>query len=352
MNKNKITLLIKQRGYSLKEIAQGVGVSRRTLSNYLAGRRSMPHEVLEGIATLLGCSTFELGLRSPELDLEELRLCFEQEMILRWELYHSAGGLRAQMGLSYFLEEINHIARVTGEVPWNRLLSLGYQLEACIFRDQMRYPEAHQAHRMSLEIARAIGDRGLMAAALTRRAISFIQQGKAKEALSLCQAALQELRDVPCKLQCYTLQALSEAQARLGEEEALRTLDHALLLEQGRDNLTLTRCSSVSLQAQRAVNECLLGRYRQVLDWLPGTLDLYDRTLLRGRSRLLLVQAEAYLREGELEACAASVKEAYLLARSIQSRKNLVSLQEFVKSLHRWRGAKEINALLETVPCN
>ena len=53
---NQVKQVIKRLGYTLGEVAQEVGVSRRTLSSYCAGVVPIPHRTLDAMAALLGCS--------------------------------------------------------------------------------------------------------------------------------------------------------------------------------------------------------------------------------------------------------------------------------------------------------
>jgi transcriptional regulator with XRE-family HTH domain len=64
MYPNRIKEEIKRRGYTFKEVARALYISERALRNYCAGRRPMPKDLRERLATLLECSVPEL-LTSP-----------------------------------------------------------------------------------------------------------------------------------------------------------------------------------------------------------------------------------------------------------------------------------------------
>ncbi len=57
---NRIGHCIKKYGYTYTEVADEIGIGRRTLSYYIAGERAAPRSCLEKIARLLGCEVEEL----------------------------------------------------------------------------------------------------------------------------------------------------------------------------------------------------------------------------------------------------------------------------------------------------
>src|SRR5438045_721621 len=77
---NHIKRCIKRQGYTLQEVADEVGISRRTLTSYVTGEVPTPRNCLEKIAYTIGCDLDELvihptrhsetqpssGLRSPQ----------------------------------------------------------------------------------------------------------------------------------------------------------------------------------------------------------------------------------------------------------------------------------------------
>lgn len=59
---NNIGYCIKKYGFTNTELADEIGITRRTLSNYIAGTRAIPRDCLEKIVATLGCSIEELRL--------------------------------------------------------------------------------------------------------------------------------------------------------------------------------------------------------------------------------------------------------------------------------------------------
>ncbi len=61
---NNIGWWIKKQGYTQEEVADTIGIARRTLSNYIAGRRVTPRYYLEKIAQTIACDMEALTVQS------------------------------------------------------------------------------------------------------------------------------------------------------------------------------------------------------------------------------------------------------------------------------------------------
>src|SRR5581483_908140 len=67
---NRIGYCIKKYGYTYTEVADAIGVARRTLSYYISGERAAPRYCLEKIARLVGCEIEELrGSQAPSIQI-------------------------------------------------------------------------------------------------------------------------------------------------------------------------------------------------------------------------------------------------------------------------------------------
>ena len=65
--RNYVKQWIKERGYKLYEVADGVGIPSRTLYEYCAGRVPFPRQSLEAVATFIGCPPAQLETDPAEL---------------------------------------------------------------------------------------------------------------------------------------------------------------------------------------------------------------------------------------------------------------------------------------------
>jgi transcriptional regulator with XRE-family HTH domain len=115
------------------------------------------------IATQPTFITMPQGLLKEHTNLTgtDTHLAFlEASMKNQWTLYHTAGALHAYQGLDLWMQEIINCARALRGTIWHErihsLLAMSYQLQSCILRDLMQYPQAYQAHRKAYLIAQAI----------------------------------------------------------------------------------------------------------------------------------------------------------------------------------------------------
>ena len=60
---NSVKECIKRQGYTLREVADEIGVSRRTLTSYVSGHVAIPRTYLEKIASTIGCDVEDLIAR-------------------------------------------------------------------------------------------------------------------------------------------------------------------------------------------------------------------------------------------------------------------------------------------------
>lgn len=57
---NNVKECIKRQGYTLQEVANEIGISRRTLTSYVSGKVPFPRHYLEKVADLIKCNIAEL----------------------------------------------------------------------------------------------------------------------------------------------------------------------------------------------------------------------------------------------------------------------------------------------------
>ena len=57
---NSVKECIKRQGYTLQEVADEIGISRRTLTSYVSGHVAIPRTYLEKIASTIDCNVEDL----------------------------------------------------------------------------------------------------------------------------------------------------------------------------------------------------------------------------------------------------------------------------------------------------
>ena len=270
---------------------------------------------LQSFVTILG-SGDRLGL-------------FQQEMTMRWNVYHGGNTIQSGNGLHLWLGELEQFVK---EVPQNEqisnLLNMSYQLHGSIFRDEMNYSEAHSAYKRAYFIADEFDNPELKSASLARRGVTFIQQMKPIDAIQYLEGALIFIKgyDLPC-LECYIYQALSEAYAMA--QQSQKSWSNVVLAEKAlqRKNevLGISKVSSntTSVTSQKGVNAVLLKDYKQALTLLDAGLAKYDPNLRRGRARLIAQKAEACYGLGSIDESTKVAMEALTIAQTIGSQKTI-----------------------------
>src|SRR5579883_2176228 len=138
-------------------------------------------------ATLMGFSEDTQPVET-HLPMNNDRMAFfEQQNAARWNIYHTGGTTLAYQGLDIWVKEMEHFAKDVSRSVWHERalasLSMSYQLEGSILRDMMSYERAHQAYQKAYQIAQEIDNPELMAAALARRGVTFVQQSQPLEAI-------------------------------------------------------------------------------------------------------------------------------------------------------------------------
>lgn len=291
-------------------------------------------QTLAGIGLAASIAPTRLSLN------EELIPLLESDMVARWELYYTAGPVRASAGLGTWMKTLVNWAQSIEEPSWLRrvqtLLTIGYQLQSCVARDLMEYRQAHIAYQAAFNIAQELESPELIAAALAREGVTLTQQEKPKDAIIYLTGSLNIL-DGPGfpVLAGHILQALSEAYAKVGQpHESWASIDQAEKTLTGREQLqehSLIRgVTPASIAAQKGVNAVLLHDYRQAIRLIDDGLKTYNQSLIRARSRLFAQKAEAFFRLDQLDACVTTAQEALGLATAAGAAKTIGS----IKTLH------------------
>ncbi len=325
-------------------------------------------ELLKQALGLLG-TAFILPLQGQPV-IEQSRLIsdglvtlFETSMSTYWELYHTGGAIRIVSGLDSWVKEIASLVCNAQGTPWHKrtltLLTMSHQLQSCVLRDMMRYPQAHAAYQKAFHVAQELDDPEFIASALAREGVTLIQEEKPKQALIYLDGALNTIEGSTLpRLRGHILQALSEANAKVQRsQECWYNIGEAENIpEQQAEERSLTRFTKASLTAQKGIDALLLGDYQQAITLIDQSFATYDPALVRGRARAIAQKAEAYYGLGAIDDCITYAKEALVLARSAGSSKTLHRIQKLhtvlVQSPQRKeQSITELTEMLTTTEC-
>ncbi|HZO70860.1 MAG TPA: helix-turn-helix transcriptional regulator [Ktedonobacteraceae bacterium] len=350
--------LIAENGYTFKEVSEETGISLSALFIYARGERSIPHESRCKIARVIGCSVTDIiSKKRPQREVNQRIVsndflsALKNDLMDRWNLYHTAGAKYAYLGLSAKLQELERLTQIVESTRWSTqvltLLAMGYQLQSCVLRDMMDYKQSHIAYQKAFDIARALEDQELMVSALAREGVTLIQQEKPREAVIYLTGALNILDGYNSSvLRGYIFQGLSEAYAKVDKtDESWKSIEQA---EGHRTNQvhvqehTLIRgVTTASIAAQKGVNAVLLCEHQRAVSLIDESLKTYDTSLTRGYARLLVQKAEAFLGLGTIDACVHYAQEALLLAKGAGSSKTISRVQSLYNQLQQSHWRKE-----------
>ena len=244
-------------------------------------------------AIMLGIASDTNIIHSP-IKLNSDHMAFlEEGLAIRWDIYHTGGTTRANRGVDGWIAEAKDFAsQAAGSVWQARALStlvMSYQLQGSIFRDLMQYDIAHAAFQKAYDTAKESDDPELIAAALARRGVTFIQQNRPEKAIVYLDGAYQTINGLGfSRLRGYILQAQSEAYGQLKQSrESWQRVDlaeHALQRPTEVLGRTYCEANTTSITSQRGVNAVWLADYSRALALIEKGLRTYDPTLAGERA--------------------------------------------------------------------
>ena len=297
---------------------------------------------------LLGIPSVLMGLEDGAVIPTNIKMnndrigFFEQEMAIRWDVYHTGGTTRAYRGLDAWLKEVERFAQDVAPSVWKSraysLLSMSYQLRGSTLRDMIMYEQAHISYEKAFSIAQELNDIELMASSLARRGVTYIQQQMPMDAIEYIHAALQLINGLGYpSLRGYILQALSEAYAMAQQPKASwRHIELAeRTLERKGSTFERSNCqlNTTSVVAQKGINAVLLHDNERAITLIDKGLIQYDPTLIRGRARLQAQKAEAYYGLGLVDISVATAEDALTLANSVGSNKTVRRIRDLHNQL-------------------
>ena len=325
-------------------IAQGIvqafteaGIQDLNSLLYQLGKQNMD-EKRRILFQIVGASASALmGLNlNPQLSVSallqdwEYTAFFKEQLAALWDIYHTGGTILAdhQLKLLVATYERNVVHQQASEA-----LCMSYQLQGSLYRDMMKFDDAHTFYQKAFEVARELDDAELTAAALARRGVACIQQNMAKAAIEYLNEAQRLMKDRSFPyLSGYIFQAFSEAYAIVQQtyesEHALEMAQQALMTCGRYPERSHCEANTTSVTAQKGVNAVHLHDYSAAITLIEQGMKKYNPTFVRGRARLKAQQSEAYYGHGDIDACCQSATEAWVLAKAATSNRTFARLRK------------------------
>jgi transcriptional regulator with XRE-family HTH domain len=271
---------------------------------------------------------------------------YETNLALSWELYYTASAQRAAGNIDHWIQWLRRAAREARGVKQDQLLAMlcrFYQLSGVAARDRMDLARALRDGKQAIDLALQLGNAELIAAALFRRAKTYLKQQKYEAALHDLEAALSYAERSRDPLKGYVYQATAEAYALVapGDEQiqkkSLLLLDHVgRIVRKGslENDGSFVRLNVAGLYMDRASILMRFQKREEARNALNIAHDHLGPELTRWQARLLIAEAASYLAEGDPEGCCEMAFEALKVVRATESRSNQQRIQGLYQQLH------------------
>ena len=396
---NSVKECIKRQGYTLQEVADEIGISRRTLTSYVSGHVAVPRTYLEKIAHTIGCDVEELIARpsrhsetpsfplltSPQqsgleqlpstivlasqittphlfdLTIDEWLDNAESLINLSWEAWFASRPKQAGRELSRLLPKLQHLLYTpvlsTHKLRIQELIIRCHGLLGVISLDALEnntalfhYTHAHQIATEIHDVDQAITYLALIGDVLRR-------QNEKQQAISRMEHARDQAINASRATQGHVLQLLAYTYADTGNEPAFEhTIQKAtdLLAFTGEARDTVGKeFVPFEIYEIRGKASRDLGKPIDALKYL----DLAEKTLRaeaatpRWHALLDISKGQAHSDAGDLINGIDLASRGFLLAYKCQSPRQMNRVRKLLRKLEAGplKGEKKIGELKELV---
>ncbi len=376
---NALRMYIESAGYSFREISKETNIPERTLYDWAAGNRVIPHRDRETLARLLGCSADDLApgvsvlhlvqLSQRRTDKQDLTSAlarpsdmdastldhFEKLTVLCWSLSNGGSLDAVKQLLPTFLPQLSAFAQQLSDYQKTSacLASQGYQLAYVIASHREDFNAALTACEQAHYYGKVAQDANLQVAALIRQGVTFLNRKRPYQTLEAYQQALQLADNVSPLVRTRLYAGLAEVHGKLqNEQEALRSIvlaQDSFPDDPQRDPASLYihfPYSSVFLHEGLALLDLHRpGQAAKVLEQVDG---LHPKMEISERSRLDLLnqQALAAGQQGDLDQFDKYMEEAITSAHRLGSELRLSEAWDiFIRMRDQWRYEPRIQSL-------
>lgn len=359
--------------WSQQDLADALQVSLRTVQRMeqmqvIKKRRELLIQLLGIPAALIVLENNKLQQsKKTSLVVNDDRMAYlENNMILRFQAQQVGGTRSSSHGLDLWMNEVTSFVKTAEGTGWHTralsILSMSYLLQGTIARSmKLDYTKAHTAFQEAYHIAQELDDPELMALALFREGVAFINEEKPREAITYLKGAHDTItgHGYPY-LRGHILKLLSEAYAKAQQQqECWRCVGLAegilsqLTGQPERSMFIQREFSLASVTAQRGVDAAFLHDYDRAIRLIDKGLIGVSPALIPTRARLTIQKAEAYYGLGEMANCVTHAEEAFTLALSVGSNKTIARVENLYTALKQSKWNKEpdvrrLGALLAT----
>lgn len=393
---SKLAIARYRKGLSQQQVAEAVGITRSTLSQWERGVQVPQEFYVQRLCDFYQMARAELGLdglaryrprkiaskgkqdrslslasdstktgtsilREPQQELDKeidrlitRRLTRLQDWVvdgledgtqLRWQLYYTSRNSLTENGLLSQITRLEQLADNGGEQHQRicRILAQNYQLAGSVARDRFQYTKALEFFQKAEKLHEDIQIPDLTATAIARQAIALLRKDPERylnRSLTLYSSALDTVKYAEPYTQAYVFSHNAEALARKGDYDGcIRSLDQAETLLKRAANIPIeedfayVHPSLQSLADSRGECYVLLGKPEKGLEHLQAAQKRLNQKMNRNNCRLLMLQAEAYLAASQPDASVQQALKGLEVARTLESTSNIHWADEILAKL-------------------
>lgn len=310
-------------------------------------RRKLLQQML-GIASTTLVSPLDLllphsSMWQRESESNSVFSLYEQLLAQSWDSYYTVSARQAVYALDLWLKFLTVAAKEACGEEQIRLLTLlcqFYQLSGVAARDRLDFHRALADGKTAIELAFHLENSELIAAALLRRAKTFVKNQNLASALQDFEAALSYAHYARDPLKGYVHQATAAMYAFLATQDhafqskSFHLFDYvATLIETGNleDDHSFTKLNTAGLSIDQAQAFVLLQNQKEAHHVLEHARQQLGTDLIRWQTRLLTVDAEIYLVECDpQQSCvlAHHVLDLLQTTHSLSSKQQILALHQ------------------------
>ena len=396
---NSVKECIKRQGYTLQEVADEIGISRRTLTSYVSGHVAIPRTYLEKIASTIGCDVEDLiarpshhsditsfpvlagpqqsGLEQPPSKIVlasqiKTPLLFDQtidewldnaeSMVnLSWEAWFASRPKQAGRELSRLLPKLQHLLYTsvlsTHKLHIQELIIRCHGLLGVISLDALENNTALFHYTHAHQIATEIHDVNQATTYLALIGDVLRRQNEKQQAISRMEHARDQAINASRATQGHVLQLLAYTYADTGNEPAFEhTIQEAtdLLAFTGEARDTVGKeFVPFEIYEIRGKASRDLGKPIDALKYL----ELAEKTLRaeaatpRWHALLDISKGQAYSDAGDLTNGVELASRGFLLAYKCHSPRQMNRVRKLLRKLEAspLKGEQKVRELKELV---
>jgi len=362
---NNVKACIKRQGYTLQEVADEIGISRRTLTSYVSGSVPIPKNYLEKIAYTIACDVEDLVIRSSvrndpqtstivlashitpsflaEQTLNERLDHAESVINLAWDAWFASKPKQAGRELNRLLPKLQQMLNASmlsvQKLQTQELIIRCHGLLGVISLDALENNTALFHYTHAQQIASEIHD--------TEQAITYLalmgdvlrRQNEKQQAISLMENARDKANDATQATLGHVLQLLAYTYADTGNESAF---EHAI--KEATDLLAFTGEARDSAKKEFVPFEIYeirgkasrdLGKPLNALNYL----ELAEKSLHveavtpRWHALLDISKGQAFCDAGDLTTGVELASQGFLLAYKCHSPRQMNRVRKLLKKL-------------------